>query len=113
MGSIKDIDSIPSFVENWQTVVARVQDNFIVLSDVRAMGIQGRKIEKLHEKVQSFLTKKEVSEVAEVVAMNDIADLQFSQIVKRSGITNTRFKDIKTAEQYLDTVVATLKKLKS
>ncbi len=112
-GRISNLAAIPYFVEDWKEAVSQVDNNFTVLSDVRTMGIQTKEMEKLQEKVQSFLTENGLVEVAEVMATNDIADLQSSHIVERSGMPSTKFKSLEKAEKYLDQVVANLKKPKS
>ncbi len=109
VGSIKDINLIPHFVEDWQKAISEVQANFTVLSDVRTMGMQAKTVEKLQQSIQSYLMQQGVSEVAEITAINDIANLQASQIVERSGIITKKFKIVEDAEKYLDKVVALLK----
>jgi hypothetical protein len=110
-GSIKDINAIPHFVEDWQKAILEVQTNFTILSDVRAMGIQAKTVAKLHESIQSDLMQKGVSEVAEVISISDIADLQSSHTAQRSGITTKKFKSVEQAEYYLDKILVTFAKL--
>ncbi|WP_375560371.1 hypothetical protein ACE193_22135 [Bernardetia sp. OM2101] len=110
-GSIKDINVIPYFVEDWKKAISEVSTNFTVLSDVRAMGIQSKTVEKLHESIQSYLMQKGISKVAEVIAINDIADLQATHIVQRSGIHTKKFKNVEQAENYLDKIVLEFAKL--
>lgn len=112
-GKIQDENQIPHFVEDWKQAISQVETNFTILSDIRIMDIQAKKIEKLHEKVQSFLTQNGLAETAEVISMNDIADLQANQVVERSGMPNTKFRSIEEAENYLDAVVISLKKKES
>ncbi|WP_338762725.1 hypothetical protein WAF17_18175 [Bernardetia sp. ABR2-2B] len=112
IGKIQDESQIPCFVEDWKRAISQVSTNFTVLSDIRLMNLQSKKIEKLHEKVQSFLTENGLLETAEVMAMNDIADLQASQMVEHSGMPTKKFQSIEEAESYLDTVVASLNKIK-
>ena len=105
VGSIKDINAIPYFIEDWKKAISEVQNNFTVLSDVHAMDMHSKTVAKLQESVQSYLIQKGISEVAEVIAINDIADLQSSHIVERSGILTTKFKSVEEAEEYLDTLL--------
>ncbi|WP_338790404.1 hypothetical protein V9L05_02950 [Bernardetia sp. Wsw4-3y2] len=113
VGKLQDENQIPCFIEDWKRAIAQVTTNFTVLSDIRLIDLQGKKIEKLHEKVQSFLTENGLLETAEVMPMNDIADLQANQMVERSGMPTTKFRSIEEAENYLDTIVASFNKSKS
>jgi len=111
VGSIKDINAIPCFVEDWKKAISEVEINFTVLSDVRAMGMQSKTVAKLQECIQSYLIQKGISEVAEVMAINDIADLQSSHIVERSGMPTTKFASVEEAENYLNKIVVAFAKL--
>lgn len=112
VGKVQDESQIPYFIEDWKRAIAQVSTNFTILSDIRLMDLQGKTIEKLHKKVQSFLTENGLLETAEVMPMNDIADLQASQMVEHSGMPTTKFRSIEEAENYLDTIVASFNKSK-
>lgn len=110
-GSIKDLEAIPHFLEDWQKAISEVQINFTVLSDVRAMGMQAKTVAKLQQSIQSYLMLNGVSEVAEVIATSDIADLQSSHTAQRSGIVTKKIGNVEQAEHYLNKVVAAFAKL--
>ena len=110
LGSIREVEDIPLFAEDWKRAVSKVKKNFTILSDVRLMGILGRKVEKVCQEIQGDLIEKGVCDVAEVHSVNDIADLQASHLAERSGLPTTKFESVEEAEIYLNAVADELKK---
>ena len=100
-GTIKK-DNVPNFVSNWKKATAELNTNFTVLSDCRMMQIQGKEMEKVHQEIQTYLIKNGLLQVAEVVSMNDIANLQACHIAERSELPIKKFESIEVAESYLN-----------
>ena len=98
-----DVDLLLS---DWKEIMKYLQNDFTVLSDIRNLQIQSRKLDKSHEEVQKYVAKNGLLKVARVLpSNNDIVNLQFGRIVERSAIPNNVFYTIKDAENYLDRVV--------
>lgn len=102
-GTLKS-ENVPYFAAHWKKAVEKVEPNFTVLVDCRIMQIQEKKMEKIHEEVQKYLIENKLLQIAQVVAMNDIADLQFNHIVERSEVPIKKFKSIEVAEIYLNEI---------
>ncbi|WP_375561014.1 hypothetical protein ACE193_00240 [Bernardetia sp. OM2101] len=93
------------FFLDWKEIIAQMQVNFTILSDIRNLQIQSPKLDKLHEDVQKYVANNGLLKVARVVSNNDIVNLQFGRIVERSFMPHNTFYTFEEAEEYLDKIV--------
>jgi hypothetical protein len=93
---------------DWIEIIAEMQVNFTILSDVRNMQIQSPKLDKAHEEVQKFVAENGLLKLARVLPDNDIVNLQFGRILERSAMPNDAFSTLEDAEEYLDKITKEL-----
>ncbi|WP_338766778.1 hypothetical protein WAF17_04500 [Bernardetia sp. ABR2-2B] len=105
-------EDINYLLSDWKEVVAQVQNNFTILSDIRNLQIQSPTSDKIHEEAQRYVAENGLLRIARVIPNNDIVNLQFGRIVKRSSMPNNDFYDVEEAEKYLDRIVEELSQRK-
>lgn len=93
---------LDSFLEDWKRATSHLQPNFTILSDVRTMLPHSLAVEKVHEETQKYLIKNGLFKVAEIVPVNDIANLQSGRVAERSNLPIYKFNCFEEAEKYLD-----------
>lgn len=96
---------LDSFLADWKEAISYLQPNFTIISDVRTMLPHALAVEKIHEETQKYLIQNGLFKVAEVVAVNDIANLQSGRIAERSKLPMNKFHSFEEAENYLDKLV--------
>ena len=91
---------------DWKEVVAEMKPKFTIISDIRALQIQSPKYNTIHEEAQRYVSENGLLKVARILPDdNDIVNLQFGRIVKRSAIPSNVFYSVEDAEKYLDRIV--------
>ncbi len=99
----KDMDFL--FLD-WKDTIEETKKNFTILSDIRNLQIQSPKLDKAHEKTQKYVSENGLLKIARVLSKNnDIVNLQFGRIIKRSEMPSDIFYLPQDAEEYLDKVV--------
>lgn len=93
-----------SFEFRWKEGMRHLQPNFTVLADIRLMPVISKDLQVLFEDVQLYTIKNGVLHVAEVAAINDIANHQLGQISTRSHLPCSRFATFARAETYLNKI---------
>lgn len=101
---IWNAEDMDLLLQDWKEIIAQMQVNFTILSDIRNLQIQSPKLDKLHEEVQKYVTNNGLLKVARVVSNDDIVNLQFGRIVERSAMPNDMFCTLEGAEKYLDKI---------
>ncbi|AFM05950.1 hypothetical protein Fleli_3634 [Bernardetia litoralis DSM 6794] len=99
---VKDMDV---FLSDWKGVIKEVQVNFTILSDIRNLHIQSPNLDKSHEEIQKYVSQNGLLQVARILPDNDIVNLQFGRIIKRSAMPSNDFMTLESAEKYLDEIV--------
>lgn len=94
-----------TFLSDWKETISHLQPNFTIISDVRTRLPHALSVEKLHEQAQKYLMKNGLLKVAEVVAVDDIANLQSCRISERSNFPIHNFHSFEEAENYLDDLI--------
>lgn len=94
---------------DWKEIIAHMQVNFTILSDIRNLQIQSPKLDKLHEEIQKYVANNGLLKVARVISNDDIVNLQFGRIVERSSMPSNVFYTLEGAEKYLDEIVKEVK----
>jgi len=105
---LKDMDFL---LLDWKEIIAQMQRNFTILSDIRNLQIQSPRLDKLHEEIQKYVTENGLLKVARDLADNDIVNLQFGRIAERSLMPNNVFYTIEDAERYLDRIAKEFEEL--
>ena len=103
------IENFSNFLEQWEDIIEKLESNFTIVSDLRIMPIFSKDVEKLFAQIQEYLIANGLLHVAEVTAVDDIANLQITRISTRSNLPLNKFVTVEAAEKYLDGLVATLK----
>ncbi|WP_291728146.1 hypothetical protein [Bernardetia sp.] len=100
-----ELEDADTLLSDWKEVLTHVLDNFTILSDIRNLMIQSRKLEAKHEEAQKYVAENGLLKLARVLSKDDIVNLQFSRITQRSEIPNDVFDNSEDAEKYLDQIV--------
>ncbi len=66
------------------------------------MPILSRYMVELFENMQEYVTRNGLCHIAEIVAENDIANLQMARMAERSQVPIKRFDSYELADKYLD-----------
>ncbi len=103
------IEDFSNFFDQWKEIVEKLEPQFTITSDLRLMPILSKDIEKLFSQIQCYLIENGLFHVAEVVAMNDISNLQITRISNHSELPQNKFTNIEEAEEYLDKLIALTK----
>ncbi|WP_338766781.1 hypothetical protein WAF17_04505 [Bernardetia sp. ABR2-2B] len=90
------------FSLEWQTIISKITVDFTIICDVRLMPVLSRQMVEVFENMQEYVTKNGLCHLAEIVAEDDIPNLQMARISERSGIPLSRFQSYELADKYLD-----------
>ena len=66
------------------------------------MPILSRQMVELFEQMQEYVTRNGLCHIAEIVAENDISNLQMARIAERSQVPMKRFQSYELANKFLD-----------
>lgn len=98
-------EDLECLMPDWKEIIAEIQPNFTILSDLRNLQIQSPKFDRVHEEAQRFVTQNGLLKLARITTTNDIVNLQFGRITERSAIPQNTFYNVEDAEKYLDELV--------
>lgn len=90
------------FSAEWEEIIRHIKVDFTIICDFRLMPILSRPMVELFENMQEYVNKNGLCHIAEIVAENDISNLQMARIAERSGVPLKRFQSDELADKYLD-----------
>ena len=98
----EDEDDFCDFFKEWQEIISKITIDFTIICDFRLMPILSRQMVELFEQMQEYVTRNGLCHIAEIVAENDISNLQMARIAERSQVPMKRFQNYELADKYLD-----------
>ncbi len=96
---------LTNYLLDWKEAISYLQPNFTIISDTFTMLPHAVSVEKLHEETQKYLIDNGLFKVAEIMPINDIANLQANKITKRSQLPVIKLSSLEEAEKCLDKLV--------
>ncbi len=108
LGHWRGVQDFEDFEQLWIDMSKKMKPNYTLCADLRLMPIFSREIEDLFSKIQKYLINNGLLNMAEVIPLNDISDLQFHRMSEKNKMPTNKFKTMEEAENYLDKLVANL-----
>ncbi|WP_338791906.1 hypothetical protein V9L05_18555 [Bernardetia sp. Wsw4-3y2] len=96
---------LTNYLLDWKEAISYLQPNFTIISDTLTMLPHAVSVEKLHEETQKYLIDNGLFKVAEIMPINDIANLQANRITERSQLPVIKLSSLEEAEECLDKLV--------
>ena len=97
-----DEEAFSHFFEEWQEIISKITVDFTIICDFRLMPILSRQMVKIFENMQEYVIRNGLCHIAEIVAENDISNLQMARVAQHSGVPISRFETYELADRYLD-----------
>ncbi|WP_338791674.1 hypothetical protein V9L05_20210 [Bernardetia sp. Wsw4-3y2] len=97
-----DEDDFCHFFEEWHEIINKITVDFTIICDFRLMPILSRQMVKVFENMQEYVSRNGLCHIAEIVAENDISNLQMARIAQHSGVPISRFETYELADRFLD-----------
>ncbi len=97
-----DEEAFSHFFEEWQEIISKITVDFTIICDFRLMPILSRQMVKVFENMQEYVIRNGLCHIAEIVAENDISNLQMARVAQHSGVPISRFETYELADRYLD-----------
>ena len=91
-----------NFLSEWEEIISKITIDFTIICDFRLMPILSRQMVELFEQMQEYVTNNGLCYIAEIVAENDISNLQMARIAERSQVPIKRFQSYELADKFLD-----------
>ena len=99
------IQDFEGFEKLWIDMSHQLKPNYTVCADLRLMPIFSRNVEDLFSRIQRYTMQNGLLKMAEVVAMNDISDLQFHRMSSKNDMPTDKFKTVEEADKHLDELI--------
>lgn len=110
LGGWKGIQDFEGFEQLWIDTSRQMQPHYTICSDVRLMPMCSHEIEDLFSKIQQFLIKDGLLNIAEIMAINEISYMQLHRMSEKNKMPTSKFKTLEEAEIYLDRMIELIPK---
>jgi hypothetical protein len=94
--------SVENFLEDIQTALEKVQDNFTLIVDLTHYDGTSSGMHNIHVEAQKLAKQKHLSKIAEIFSENQMVKMFSEMYSKESGINTMAFKSMDHAERWLD-----------